>query len=105
MSGIHNEAGPASLHPTRTLNESQLLFRLHLQSHQLRSCLLMSSSDFKRRHALGSWIRLRTFEQTPKNAIECSHRATRSVFSRPSESLPHTSEWEDICTELALTEQ
>ena len=30
---------------------------------------------------------------------------TRNVFSRPSESLPHTSEWEDICTELALTEQ
>jgi transposase-like protein len=28
----------------------------------------------------------------------------RAVFSRPSESLPHTSEWGDIYTELAVTE-
>ena len=34
-----------------------------------------------------------------------SQRVRRNVFSQPSESLPHTSEWEDICTELALTEQ
>ncbi len=31
-------------------------------------------------------------------------RATRKDFSLPSGSLPHTSEWGDICTELALTE-
>ena len=36
---------------------------------------------------------------------DSSQQATRSVFSRPSGSFPHTSEWEDICTELALTER
>jgi putative transposase len=31
-----------------------------------------------------------------------SQRATRSVFFQPSGSLPHTSEWGDVCTELVV---
>jgi transposase-like protein len=39
----------------------------------------------------------------PTRLRERMNRVTRNGFSQPSESLPHTSEWDDTCTELADT--
>jgi len=50
-------------------------------------------------------IHINQLDCARRPCADSSQRATRKDFSRHSESLPHTSEWGDICMELAVTEQ
>ncbi len=71
---------------------------------ELKSC--RASNTFSRSiRTTERRIHINRLDCARRLCADSSQRVTRKDFSLHSESLPHTSEWGDICTELAVTEQ